>query len=197
MSETKFSQKNENFVNASQFAKMIGCSFDAVKKMFGTKLTEGISYLKEAQEIVIDVECAKKELQANVNPSTCKNPKLLEWLELDKMQQVNLSSQEDEQIDSLNDRQVREEMNKSLLRLSIMQEKILDQKYIERIPAERAMEGIGIEIRNAFSQLSSKVTPQMLASKTPRDAENVLHAHIEELLTMVSNITTQGLIDAT
>ena len=84
-------------------------------------------------------------------------------------------------------------MNKSLLRLSLMEEKVMNGKFVEREIVNRNLESFGMEIRNNFSNISSKITPRMRAAATDKEAELMLGAEIEEILMGLSNLGTRDI----
>ena len=192
-SKTNITTPKGDLLNATDFGRLVGCSFQAVKRMMGTKLTEGISFIKEDNKILIDVDQARNELRANVDPATCKNEKLLQWLDLDKTKGVNLAGAENDEVAQMDEKQVREQMNKSLLRLSLMEEKVMNGKFVEREIVNRNLESFGMEIRNNFSNISAKITPRMRAAATDKEAELMLGAEIEEILMGLSNLGTRDI----
>ena len=184
--ETKF--KSKDLISCSAFGRLIDCSPQAARKLLYEKLTEGVSYLKDGNKILIDIECAKKELRANVKPRTCKNERLLEFLDFPNLQRSSLTINGDDDISKLDPQQVREELAKSELRLSLMQEDMLHQKYIDRALVEKNLNLVGIEIKKAFSGMSATITPLIMAAKTDREAENLLNKFIEDKLMALSNL---------
>ena len=181
---------NEALLNATQFGDLIGCTFQAIKKMMDTgKLTEGISYLREGRDIMIDSDKAKAELRLNTKPSTCKNKQLLTWLGMD-----NLGDWEGrgdlpvELVEDMNIIQVREEQARSELRLSLMEEQILSQKYVERKIVEKNLESMGIEVRNAFLGIGTRIVEDVRNAYNVRDAENIITKEIEDVLERLSKI---------
>ena len=183
--KTKFD--GEDIISATDFGKLIDCSLNAVKKMIDDrKLTEGVSYLRERNKILISVPHAKEELRACTNPKTAKNPKLLEFLELD-LPRTGLGFGGDD-INNLTPSQVLDELRKSELRISLMEERIMDQKYVDRKVVEMNLEAIGIEFRDALTGFSSRITPQMRAAYSDHEAEVILYAAIEEILLKISSL---------
>lgn len=188
--ETKFILTDP--VTATVFGKMIGCGLNAVKAMFGEKLTEGVSYLKDGRTILIDPIKAREELRATVNPKTCKNPKLLEFLGLAK-DEVAPERKTKDAIDAMTDPTVRSELMKSELRRSLLEEKVLEGTYIDKEKVNKNLEAVGIEIRNAFTGISARVTPQVRAATNDRDAENIIHQAIEDVLISLSALADRDL----
>lgn len=204
MSETKFNRSNA--IPATEFGKLIGCSFQAVKKMFGEKLTEGHSYIEAKQKgkkvYLVDVDRAKIELRLTVKTKSCKNQKLIDFLEFPKNENsgIELGSANRKSIAdiaALNLQQVREEMAKSELRISLLNEQVLEGKYVERILVEKNLEAMGMEIRTIFSGLPGRVSSQMRAAKSDREAEIVLHKNIEQALNSMASIIERDINNET
>lgn len=179
---TKFSKK-EDLISAAAFAKMIGSTFNGVKKLIEShKMTEGVSFLREKNSYLIDPVLAKGELRLTVKVSQTKNEKLLEFLELDK--DVPNPHLEDD-VSKMDINKIRVEQARSELRLSHMEEKVMEGKWIDRKLVEKNLEAAGIEIKNALKGIASRVTPMMLAETDPRIAENILDKAIEDALMSV------------
>ncbi len=179
-------------VSASKFGSMVGCTLNGVKKMFGSKLTEGVSYKKTGSGFEIYVEAAKEELKRTVKVTSCKNEKLLEFIGVDKSSNITSSESgiagNNDNVAEMSLNQVREEQAKSELRLSLIEEKVQEGKYVERIVVEKNLEAMGIEIRNSMTSIAARVAAPALASGNERDAENIIHKGIEDALLQIATI---------
>lgn len=190
--KTKFA--GDGIKSATDFAKMVGCSLNGVKKMIDDKkLTEGFSYLKDNRAILIDVEKARHELRSNTNPNTCKNPQLLEFIGLSKAHATGEAVGKRDELSDMSAAKVLEEMRKSELRISWIEEKILEEKYVERKKVEKNLEAIGMEVRNNVLAVAARIAPRVILSKDAREAENLINRELEEALLTVSGIRNKDI----
>lgn len=189
--ETKFAK--EELLNATDFGKLIGLTLNGVKKMFGTKMTEGFSYVKDKDGWIIDVEKAKQELRTTVKLSTCKSERLLQFLDMPKEAVGDMPNEVDE-ISDMSDTQVRAALLKSELRISLINEKVLAGTYVNKKEVEKNLEAMGMEIRNSFTGIPARVMPMIRAAESDLLAENILHKEIENALIAVANLGKKELI---
>lgn len=190
--ETKF--KVGDLISCSAFGRLINCSPQAARKLVGEKMTDGVSYLKDGNKILIDVEAAKIELRSNIKPSTCKNKQLLEFLDLPDTNGDLSVLKGQEWINDLAPQQVREELQKSELRISLTNERILNEEYIDRAEVYKNAEAAGIEIRNKLIGISARITPS-LASLMPgvdmKKIDEIINAEMEQTLADFVNVFGQ------
>lgn len=180
-------------ISGTEFAKKLGCTLNGVKKMFGKVLSEGYSYLVEKNKIYIHEERAKIELRVATNPKTCKNVKRLEYLDMTEQQfvadnELSAPAGKIKNIDTLNSRELREEMLRSELRKSWIEEKVLEEKYVDRALVMANLEIIGAEIRDLVRGLPKRCVREVRLAPSEIEGENIMIKEIDDLLIELTEV---------
>lgn len=189
IAKTNFS--GDDILNLTDFGLLIGMTINGVKKLISSKkLTEHFSYEKDSRDYLISVPHAKEELKRNVNLKTASE-KMLEFLELDSDDAGQAFDTDD--VKDMGPAQVMEELRKSELRLSLLQERVMEGKYVDRKAVERTLETMGLMFRDKFTGLAAKLAPKIRAKKSDHEASVLLYEEIETLLLEISELHTQDL----
>lgn len=195
LEKTKFNK--DGAVSGAEFSAIIGCSLQALKKMFGKKLTENYSYIKTKTGFLVDPVRAKEELRVSVRRKSCKNETLLKFLEFD----TNPPEHEIENppgitpgdVADMGDAKVRSELLKSELRTALINEKILLGEFVSREEISKQLYTIGMELRDSFINIPDRVTQTVRAMKTDKEARDYLYGIIEKALLEVTKKAEGGL----